>query len=288
MRFMVLVKSDSKAEAGVLPDEKTLSEMGKFNEEMLRAGVMLAGDGLKASSKGCRVRRTGTKVTVVDGPFAEAKELVAGFWLIQTNSKAEAVEWLKRAPFEEGQVEIRELYELSDFPEDPAEKPDGWRAEEERMREAAPPARKPNTTRFLVMLKGDKMTESGALPNEKVLAKMGALMEEIMTSGTGLSGEGLKPSSKGARIQYSGKKRTVVDGPFAEAKELIAGYTMVQTPTQAEAIDFAKRWLEIHVNGVGVEGGEIEIRQLYELSDFPVDAAEKPGGWRDQEARARV
>jgi hypothetical protein len=266
-----------------------LSAMGKFNEEMAKAGVMLTGEGLQASSKGALVRQSGGKVTVIDGPFTEAKELVAGFWIIQTKSKAEAIQWIERAPFEDDAVvEIRELYELSDFPQDPSEKPDGWRAEEERMREASPPARKAGTTRYMVMLRGNKTTESGALPNEKVLSEMGTLMEAVMTSGVCLSGEGLKPTSRGARIRYSGTKRTVVDGPFTEAKELIAGYTMVQTATRAEAIDFAKRWLKIHVDGLGLDGGAIEVRQLFELEDFPVNPAEKPGGWRDQEARARA
>jgi hypothetical protein len=228
-------------------------------------------------------------VTVTDGPFAESKELVAGFWIIQTKSKTEAVDWLKRAPFEDGdEVEIREIYELSDFPQDPSEKPDGWRAEEEKMRESPPPARKPGTTRFMVLLRSDKATESGILPNQKVLTEMGALMEEVMNSGAGLSGEGLKPSATGTRIRYSGKNRSVIDGPFTESKEMIAGYTMLQTTTKAEAIDFAKRWLRIHVEGLGLTEGAIEVRQLFELEDFPVDPAEKAGGWRDQEARVRA
>jgi len=115
MRFMVLVKADKNSEAGVLPSKELLAEMGKFNEELAKAGVMLAGEGLQASSKGARVRFDGTKRTVIDGPFAETKELVAGFWLIQVKSKAEAIEWLKRAPFQEGEVEIRQLSEAEDF-----------------------------------------------------------------------------------------------------------------------------------------------------------------------------
>ena len=101
MQFMLLVKSDASTEAGVTPDEKMLAAMGKFNDEMVKAGVMLAGEGLKPSSKGARLRCTKAtgKITVIDGPFAEAKELVAGYWLIQTKSKAEAVEWAKRVPF---------------------------------------------------------------------------------------------------------------------------------------------------------------------------------------------
>jgi hypothetical protein len=115
MRFMVLVKANQDSEAGVLPDRKVLTEMGKFNEELVKAGVMLAGDGLHPSSKGARVRFSGGKRTVIDGPFAETKELVAGFWLWQVKSKEEAIEWLKRAPFEETEVEIRPLFEASDF-----------------------------------------------------------------------------------------------------------------------------------------------------------------------------
>ena len=115
MRFMVIVKASKESEAGALPDKKLLTEMGKFNEELAKAGALLAGEGLQPSSKGARIRYSGTKRTVVDGPFAETKELVAGFWLIQAKSKAEAIEWLKRAPFQEGEVEIRQLSEAEDF-----------------------------------------------------------------------------------------------------------------------------------------------------------------------------
>jgi hypothetical protein len=117
MRFMVLVKANKDSEAGVLPDEKILTAMGKFNEELVKAGVMLAGEGLQPSSKGARIRFDGNKKTVIDGPFAETKELVAGFWLWQVKSKEEAIEWLKRAPFQEGEVEIRQVFETADFAE---------------------------------------------------------------------------------------------------------------------------------------------------------------------------
>jgi len=119
MRFMVIVKASKDSEAGRLPTEKELTEMGKFNDELIKAGVMLAGEGLQASSKGARVRfdKSGKK-TVIDGPFAETKELVAGFWLWQVKSKEEAIEWLKRAPFRNGEeVEIRQVFEATDFGE---------------------------------------------------------------------------------------------------------------------------------------------------------------------------
>ena len=117
MRFMVIVKADKNSEAGVLPDKKILTEMGKFNEELVKAGVMLAGEGLQPSSKGARVKfSTSGKRIVTDGPFAETKELVAGFWLWQVKSKEEAIEWLKRAPFGGGEeIEIRQVFEADDF-----------------------------------------------------------------------------------------------------------------------------------------------------------------------------
>jgi hypothetical protein len=115
MRVMVIVKASEESEAGVLPDEKILAEMGKYNEELVKAGVMLAGEGLHASSKGARVRFSGEKRSVIDGPFAETKELIAGFWLWQVKSMEEAIEWLKRAPFQEGEVEIRRVFETEDF-----------------------------------------------------------------------------------------------------------------------------------------------------------------------------
>src|SRR2546423_428777 len=115
MRFMVLVKANKDSEAGVLPTEKELADMGKFNEELVKAGVMLAGEGLQSSSKGARVKFSKGKRTVTDGPFAETKELVAGFWLWQVRSREEAIEWLKRAPFEDAEVEIRQIFEAADF-----------------------------------------------------------------------------------------------------------------------------------------------------------------------------
>ena len=119
MRFMVIVKADKNSEAGVLPDQKLLAEMGKYNEELVKAGVMLAGEGLHPSSKGARVRFSGSKRTVTDGPFSETKELIAGFWLFQVKSKEEAIEWVKRAPNPfpgtESEIEIRQVFEADDF-----------------------------------------------------------------------------------------------------------------------------------------------------------------------------
>src|SRR5437762_3995722 len=139
MRFMILVKANKDSEAGVLPDEKILTEMGKFNMQLEKAGVLLAAEGLQASSKGARVRFSGSKRTVIDGPFAETKELVAGFWIWKVKSMDDAVEWLKKAPFGGGtEVEIRPIGELSDFGDAATpEIRDGQRKLSEKMRQNA-------------------------------------------------------------------------------------------------------------------------------------------------------
>ena len=115
MRFMIVVKANKDSEAGALPTQEQLAEMAKYNEELVKAGVLLAAEGLQASSKGARVRFPGAKRTVIDGPFTETKELIAGFWLIQVRSKQEAIEWAKHVPFEDGEIEVRQVFELEDF-----------------------------------------------------------------------------------------------------------------------------------------------------------------------------
>jgi hypothetical protein len=134
MRFMILVKASTDSEAGVLPDERLLTEMGRYNEELAKAGVMLAGEGLHPSSKGARVKFSGAKRTVIDGPFAETKELVAGFWLWQVSSLEEAIEWVKRCPNPmngESEIEIRQVFEAEDFG---AEFTPELREQEQRLR----------------------------------------------------------------------------------------------------------------------------------------------------------
>jgi hypothetical protein len=138
MRFMAIVKANKDSEAGVLPDEKLLADMGRFNEELSKAGVLLAGEGLHPSSKGARVRFSGSKRTVIDGPFVETKELIAGYWLLQTKSKEEAIEWIKRSPNpfpgEDSEIEIRQVFEADDFG---AEFTPELREQEERIRAEA-------------------------------------------------------------------------------------------------------------------------------------------------------
>jgi len=133
MRFMVIVKANQDSENGVMPDSKILEEMGKYNEELAKAGVMLAGEGLHPSSKGVRIKFDGATRTVKDGPFTETKELIAGFWLFQCRSKEEAIEWVKRAPFDGGtEIEVRQVFENEEFG---AELTPELRAQEERIRQ---------------------------------------------------------------------------------------------------------------------------------------------------------
>jgi hypothetical protein len=124
MKFMMMIKSDQTAESGAMPDEKLMAAMGRYNEELIKAGVLLAGEGLHPSSKGAKIQYSQGKRTVIDGPFAEAKELIAGFWMIQVKSKEEAIEWARRVPFEAGdqnsrdgvgEIELRQVFEMADF-----------------------------------------------------------------------------------------------------------------------------------------------------------------------------
>ena len=134
MRFMMLVKASKESEAGMLPSQELIAAMGQFNEEMVKAGVLIAGEGLQASSKGARITYSGSKRSVTDGPFAETKELLAGFWIIDVKSKADAIAWASRVPFTDGEVvEVRQVFEASDFPSDVM--PPEEAAREERLRD---------------------------------------------------------------------------------------------------------------------------------------------------------
>jgi hypothetical protein len=267
MRFMLLVKASKDFEAGVLPDEKLLSEMASYTEELVKAGAFLASEKLQPSSNGVRVHYANGKFTVTDGPFAETKELIAGFCMIEAKSREEAIEWAKRVPFQEGEVEVRPLFELTDFPVDPAEQPDGWREKEAQLRAEAP-LRKPAALRYMGLVKCDMDTEAGVLPDETFLAAMGAFMEEGVKSGVYLSGDGLQPSSKGARIRYCGAERIVTDGPFAETKELIGGFAILQFTSKAEAIEWTKRFVQVDAPGRRGAESVCEIRPIFEFENF--------------------
>lgn len=280
MRFMMLVKADETSEAGVMPSETLLSEMAAYNESLAKAGVLLAGEGLKPTSQGFRVRSAGGKVSVTEGPF-RGQNLVAGYWIIRTKSRDEALDWARRVPFEAGEVEVRQVFEVEDFPADPGQQVGDWREKELKFREetgggqkAAPAAGKGGKQRrYMSFVMADASTEAGVMPDEKALASMGQLMDEAIKAGILLAGEGLQPSSKGACVKFAGGKRTVIDGPFAEAKELVAGFAVFLAGSKQEAIDFARRFVEVDAPLRYNGEAEVEVRPIFELEDFPASEA---------------
>jgi hypothetical protein len=257
MRFILLVKAPKDFEAGRPPDEQTMSKMADWTEALIKAGARLGADRLHPSSKGTRVRYSKGKLQVIDGPFAESKELIAGYCLIQANSLDEAVGWAKRVPFEEGEIEVRPVHELIEVPADP-------------------PAKRPGTTRYLAMVKSDPEVESGKFPDDKSVAAMGAFLGEAGKAGVFVSGQALQPSSKGSRVRYSGRNRLVIDGPFAEAKELVAGFMLLQFASKDEAVEWAKRFVQVDAPGRHGGESECEIRPIYEFDDYgPSPALER-------------
>ncbi len=270
MQFMVLVKANEDSEAGVMPSEQLLTQMGQYNEELVKAGVMLAGEGLHPSSKGVRVKFAQGKYSVTDGPFTETKELVAGFWLWQVGSKQEAIEWLKRCPKPhsgESEIELREA---------------GCVAGLAGVNPPLAPATSSVKQRYMLLLKADRNFEAGVNPDEKVLAAMTQRNEEGVRDGVVLAGLGLQPSAKGARVKFSGSRRTVVDGPFTESKELVAGFWLIQVNSQEEVIEWVKRYPYPHDPKTGFE---VEIRKVFEASDF---GAEFTPELQQQEQRIRA
>jgi hypothetical protein len=284
---MMMIKGNEESESGVTPDPKVFEAMGKFNQALIDSGSLLEAEGLMPSSKGVKIQFRGGKPTVTDGPFAEAKELIAGYWIIQAKSKQEAVEWAKRCfrtvdevagPVggDTGEIEVRQIFELEDFPVN--EEESGWREKEAEQRQALPQP-KPGYKQFIGFRMADKDTEAGVMPSEELLTAMGAYNEELLRQGVMLAGEGLQPSSKGAKVRYSGGKISVIDGPFTEAKELIAGFSRMQARSLDEIVEWAKRWPPEDAHG----GLELRIRQVYGPDDFDV-----PQEIRDQEARQRA
>lgn len=253
MQFMILRKADKNTEAGILPEEALFAAMGQYNEALVKAGVMRAGEGLHPSSKGARIKFSAGKPTVTDGPFTETKELIAGFTMIEVASMEEAIEWVKRWPSLDADggvaIEIRE-----------GGCPGGLRGVSP-SESAESPA--PGLMRFMVMLKANEKLEAGVSPGEKHLATMARHNEEGVKAGVITLAEGLKPSAKGTRVKFSGGKPTVIDGPFTEAKELLAGFWMIQVKSRQEAIN----WALHYPYAFGAEA-EIEVRQVYQASDF--------------------
>lgn len=290
---MVLVKATAASEAGEMPSAEHLRAMNAFNEEMLAAGVMLDGNGLLPSSHSFKLVNDGTQVRVIDGPFAETKELVAGYWLIQAKSLEEAIAWIKRAPMDfdgrTAEVEIRPLFELTDFPV--SEEESGWRENEEQLRAdwasdnagsaSSAGAADPDKLVYLGIVHANADSEAGVMPTEAELAKMGALVEEAANNGILLGGEGLRPSREGVRITFRGGDRAVTDGPFAETKELVGGFSLMQFADAQQAREFTIRFSE-------ASGQEyVSVHRVATAADYSDDLRATAADVFESEARMR-
>ena len=241
MRYMIFRKADAQTEAGLLPSTDLLEAMTAYNESLARAGVLLAGEGLKPSAEGVRYHYVGGASTVTDGPFAEAKELVAGFTTIQARSLDEAVAWARRWPVEDGDVtlEVRQVHEPVPSFGTPAE-----------------------GRQFVAIWSSPPEAETADEPSAEMQQAMGQLMADTAAAGILLEAGGLLPSSVGARVTFADGVPTVTDGPFSESKEVIGGYAIYQ----AESLEALRPWSERF--GEVVRDGTSEIRPVYGAEDF--------------------
>jgi hypothetical protein len=245
MKFMLIVKADKDSEAGKLPEPRLLEEMSKFNEELVKAGILVAAEGLKPTSQGMRIKLSKGAFTVTPGPFSEASTrgpLMAGYWVLDVPSKADALDWARRAPFEDGVVEVRPV-DYTDF----------------SAASNAAPGSKTKPVRYF----SSYVTENQGPPSQEHMAEMGQIIDEAIKDGRLIAAGGLGPAAQGSRVQYAGSKRTVTDGPFAEAKELVAGWAVLRAESKQAVVEQVKNFLERGGDG------ECEVRLLFELEDFP-------------------
>jgi len=240
MRFMIMHKMTEEMEQGGAPDPEIIAGVGTLIGDAVKDGAFVSGEGLKPSSQRTHLAYRNGKRTLTDGPFVEAKELVGGFALMRVRSKEEAISWCDKFAAAIGDVElflgpVVEPWDLGMMP-----KPKN------------PPLR------YLSMHKLDPKTESGAPPDPALFGKVGALIDEMRAAGVLQATGGLSSTKQGARIRFDGKKPTIIDGPFAESKELIAGYAILNLPSKEAAIEWATRFGEL------VRVHEVEIRPIPE------------------------
>ena len=298
MRFMIIVKATKDSETGVMSEllkterwQKLFAEMADYHEELQKAGVLLDGNGLHPSSKGWRVKYSGGKRTVIDGPFTETKELIAGYTLIKVKSKEEAMEWVRRFPnpdLDDGEIEVRQLFELEDFGSgfrsSAFARWGAWGTERSTRGRRKTPSPIPDgetTMRFMMLMipKGYETAAPGTMPDAEAVAAMMKYNESLQKAGVLLALDGLHPPSMGARVSFAGGKPKVTDGPFAEAKEVLGGYWMIQVKSKEEAIEWASRC-------PAGDNEMIEVRQVQEMSDFPADVQEAAAGFAEMQKQA--
>lgn len=245
MRFMAMHKINDHTEQGKAPTQELIAGMGKLTEDGLEAGVFVSTAGLKPTRDRARLRAVGSQRTITRGPFRGQNELIAGFILIKVRGMEEALSWASRLADVMGDVEIEigpvcEPWDIGMAPKPEGEVP----------------------VRFMLMNKADKSTEAGTPPTRKRMAAMGALIDSMVNAGVFLAAEGLHRTAKGARFLVHGGKRKVIDGPFAESKEMIAGYCILQVNSKEEAIYWVGRFTDV------VGDADVDILQMVEPSDF--------------------
>jgi hypothetical protein len=240
MQFMVMHKMTDEMEKGLPPDPAIMEGVGKLIQDGMKNNVFVSGEGLKPSSERVHIVYKNGKRTISNGPFSDAKELVAGFGLMRVRSQEEAIAWCDRFAAVLGEVElfmgpVVEPWDLGMMPKPPD----------------AP-------LRFLSMHKLDESVSNDAPPDPQLMAQMGALIEEMTSAGVLQATGGLAGTKQGARVRFKGGKHTVIDGPFTESKELVAGYAILNLPSKAAAIEWAIRFGDV------VRVNEVEIRELPE------------------------
>lgn len=241
MRYMLMHKTNASNEAGIRPSAELIAGVGAAIGEMTRAGVFRDGAGLRASSLGVRLERKGGEARVTPGPFVGRNELPAALCVVRVRAREEAVEWASRlaAILADAELDIRPVTEVWDLGlgEKPADDP---------------------TVRYMLVLKADARTEAGAKPSSDVRGAVARLIEDMKRAGVLMMAEGLRPGAESKRIRTTGGRQVVMDGPFTESKELIAGYVTLEVPSMEEALAWAKRY------AVVLEGAELDVRPLSE------------------------
>lgn len=253
MRFLIFRKADADTEQGAMPSDALLHAMGAYNQRLVDAGVMRVGEGLRPTREAVRMKLSNGQATIIDGPFTETKELIAGLSVFEAASREEVVDWIKQWPQEDGDgnvtVEIRE-----------AGCPGG-------CAEVRPNAdARPEGKRFAVLLRSSPALEAEEPVAQEKLDRLDAHNAQEAARGVLLGADGLRSSARASRVTFSGGKATVLDGPFTEIKELIAGYWMIRVASMIDAIEWAKR--NPYPTGPHVE---VEIRPMYELDDLDID-----------------
>ena len=249
MRFIWMHKADKDVDADVPPTPELIARMGNLMEEMTKTGVLIAGEGLQPSSMSVRLKFSRGERTVTPGPLAGSNELLAGFAIVRMKSMEAAIEWASRLAKVAGDAvvdigQVKEPWDLGLCPRPPGQ-----------------------ATRFMIMYKADEKSEAGIPPTPEVMKFMNELSREVATTDAALVSQWLQPSSKGARLRFSGGKSRVIDGPFTESKELIGGYCIVQVKSREDAFEWAVRFAQVLGSSRMGSNVEVDILPLYEMSN---------------------